>query len=72
MKTGITTRDIEYSNAACRTKGIVKAGTEVFWSQRGNLWAVRYPKDAPFMLPWDFVHHYVTVPADAVQTMEEK
>lgn len=67
MKTGILTRDVEHYNPRCNARGTIKAGTEVFWTDRGKVWAVRYLRDASFMLPWDFAHSYVNVPADAVQ-----
>lgn len=63
---GKTNRDIEHYNPRCNARGTIKAGTEVYWVDTANLWAVKYRRDASFMSQWDWTHSYVDVPADAV------
>jgi hypothetical protein len=64
---GITTRDIEHYSPACNTRGTIKAGTPVHYVQKSG-WASWVLTNRPdWMWDWDWQHHFVDVPADAVQ-----
>jgi hypothetical protein len=64
---GITTRDIEHYNPSCNARGTIKAGTPVRHVRKDG-WAGWVLTTRPdWMWDWDWQHHFVDVPADAVQ-----
>lgn len=72
MKTGTLNRDVEHYNPSCNARGTLKAGTRVHWITKKDKksswssWIVTRREDVPFMCDWDWRHHFVDVPADAV------
>ena len=66
MRTGITNRDVEHYNPSCNARGVIKKGSAVRWVKKGHWasWVLTHRPD--WMWGWDWRHHFVDVPADAV------
>lgn len=69
MRTGITTRDVEFYSPGANARGTIKAGVLVKRVKKGDwsAWVVAHHRDAEFMSAFDWKHRFVDVPADAVQ-----